>query len=85
MGPEAAVEVLYRKEIAEASDPSRVRSKLASEYRELFSNPYIAAERGYIDDVIEPSQTRVRLIQALEASRNKRELRPSRKHGNMPQ
>ena len=85
MGPEAAVEILYRKEIAEASDPSRVRSKLVSEYRELFSNPYIAAERGYVDDVIEPNQTRVRLIQALEASRNKRELRPSRKHGNMPQ
>ena len=85
MGPEAAVEILYRKEIAEAPDPVAVRKKLTSEYRELFSNPYIAAERGYIDDVIEPSHTRMRLIQALEASRDKRELRPPRKHGNMPQ
>lgn len=85
MGPEAAVEILYRKEIAEASDPVSTRRRLSSEYRELFSNPYVAAERGYIDDVIEPNQTRVCLIQALEASQNKRELRPPRKHGNMPQ
>lgn len=84
MGPEAAVEILYRKEIGAASDPSSLRRKLTSEYRELFSNPYIAAERGYIDDVIEPNQTRVRLIQALEASRNKREFKPPRKHGNIP-
>ena len=84
MGPEAAAEILYRKEIAASSDPTSLRRKLTSEYRELFSNPYIAAERGYIDDVIEPNQTHVRLIQALEASRNKREFRPPRKHGNMP-
>lgn len=81
MGPEGAVKIIYRKQIAERPDSI---SKLIDEYREKFANPYVAAGRGYIDDVIEPQETRPRLIRALEAALNKRELKPSRKHGNPP-
>jgi acetyl-CoA carboxylase carboxyltransferase component len=83
MGPEGAIKVIYRKKIAEDADP-RVMKELVKDYREKFANPYIAAERGYIDDVIEPQVTRPRLIRALEASLNKRELRPPKKHANPP-
>ncbi len=83
MGPEGAIKIIYRKEIAQSKDQA-VINKLVEEYREKFANPYIAAERGYIDDVIEPQETRPRLIRALEASLNKRELRPPKKHGNPP-
>lgn len=83
MGPEGAIKIIYRKEIAQAKDQSFV-DKLVAEYREKFANPYIAAERGYIDDVIEPQETRPRLVRALEASLDKRELRPPKKHGNPP-
>ncbi|MGI8638508.1 MAG: acyl-CoA carboxylase subunit beta, partial [Pyrinomonadaceae bacterium] len=82
MGAEGAVGVLYRKEIAENSEEYR-REKV-SEFEEKFANPYIAAERGYIDEVIEPSQTRPKLIRALSLLQNKRDTNPPKKHGNIP-
>jgi propionyl-CoA carboxylase beta chain len=84
MGPEGAINVLHRKEIAEAEDPQGLRAKLVAEYRNRFANPYIAAGRGFIDDVIEPSQTRPRIINALEMLQNKRDKNPLKKHGNIP-
>lgn len=84
MGPEGAINVLHRKELAEAADPAALRAKLVTDYRERFANPYIAASRGYIDDVIEPSQTRPCIINALEMLQNKRDTIPHKKHGNIP-
>ena len=84
MGPEGAVSVIFRRELAEAEDPAARKSDRVSEYREKFAHPYIAAARGYIDDVIEPHQTRPRLINALEMLINKRDSNPAKKHGNMP-
>ncbi len=84
MGPEGAINVLYRRELAEAEDPDALRDKLVQEYREAFANPYVAASRGYIDDVIEPKQTRPTLINALEMLQNKRDENPPKKHGNIP-
>jgi propionyl-CoA carboxylase beta chain len=84
MGPDGAVNIIFRKEIAAAEDPETRRDELVDEYREQFANPYIAAARGYIDDVIEPSETRPRVIEALEMLRNKRDANPPKKHGNMP-
>jgi acetyl-CoA carboxylase carboxyltransferase component len=84
MGPEGAVNIVNRKEIKSAEDPDARRRELIAEYEERFANPYIAAERGYVDDVIEPSDTRLRLIQALRMLQSKREAVPSRKHGNVP-
>ena len=84
MGPKGAVEILYRKEIADAADPDALVRKLEQEYRETFAHPYIAAARGYVDDVIDPRQTRPRLISALDMLRNKRDANPPRKHGNVP-
>jgi acetyl-CoA carboxylase carboxyltransferase component len=84
MGPEGAVSIVNRKEIQSADDPEARRRDLIAEYEERFANPYIAAERGYVDDVIEPAETRVRLIQALRMLRSKREAVPPRKHGNVP-
>ncbi len=84
MGPEGAVNIIFRKEIAEAEDPDKRRAELVEEYREKFANPYIAASRGYIDDVIEPRYTRPRLINALEMLANKRDSNPPKKHGNIP-
>jgi propionyl-CoA carboxylase beta chain len=84
MGPEGAVNVLYRRELAEAADPARFRSERVAEFREKFANPYVAAARGYIDDVIEPRETRRRLVSALETLRTKRDRNPPRKHGNLP-
>lgn len=84
MGPEGAINILYRKELAEAEDPEALRAELVTEYRETFANPYVAASRGYLDDVIEPSQTRPRLINALEMLQNKRDENPPKKHGNIP-
>jgi propionyl-CoA carboxylase beta chain len=83
MGPEGAIKILHRKELAEGSDPGEMR-KFVEEYRLKFANPYIAAGRGYIDDVIKPHETRPRLIHALRASLEKRETHPPRKHGNPP-
>ena len=84
MGPKGAVEVLFRKEIADAEDPAAAMSAREQEYREQFAHPYIAAARGYIDDVIDPRETRARLISGLDMLRNKRDENPPRKHGNLP-
>jgi len=84
MGPEGAVNVVYRKELAEAADPEARRAELIDDYRARFSNPFTAAERGFVDDVILPHETRHVLIDALEASLTKRVERPKRKHGNIP-
>ena len=84
MGPDGAVNIIYRREIAAADTPEAKRSELVHEYREHLANPYIAAQRGYIDDVIEPSETRPRLINALNMLQNKRDQNPPKKHGNIP-
>jgi acetyl-CoA carboxylase carboxyltransferase component len=84
MGPDGAVNIIFKKDIAKADDPVARKKELVDEYREKFASPYIAAERGYIDDVIEPKETRPRLIAALEAASTKREGRPAKKHGNIP-
>jgi acetyl-CoA carboxylase carboxyltransferase component len=84
MGPEAAVNIIFRKEIAEAEDPESERERLVQEYREKFAHPYVTASRGYIDDVIEPRETRPRLIEALEMLQNKTERNAPKKHGNIP-
>ncbi len=84
MGPEGAVEIIYRRELKNADDPVALKAQLAAEYREKLANPYVAAERGYIDDVIEPRDTRARLINGLEVLQNKRDNNPPKKHGNIP-
>lgn len=84
MGPEGAVSIIFRKELAEAEDPLARKAELVNEYREKFANPYVAASRGYIDDVIEPHETRARLINGLEMLQNKRDSNPQKKHGNIP-
>jgi acetyl-CoA carboxylase carboxyltransferase component len=84
MGPEGAVSIVFRKEMENAENPDKRKTDLVSEYREKFANPYVAAERGYLDDIIEPSETRARLINALEMLKNKRDYNPSKKHGNIP-
>jgi propionyl-CoA carboxylase beta chain len=84
MGPEGAVNIIFRKEIAKSKSPEKMRAKLVAEYREKFANPYVASERGYLDDVIEPRYTRPRLINALEMLANKRDSNPPKKHGNIP-
>jgi acetyl-CoA carboxylase carboxyltransferase component len=84
MGPQGAVSVIYKRDIAKADDPKQRSDELIEEYREQFANPYYAAERGYVDDVIEPRQTRAALIGALRMARDKQVRRPQRKHGNIP-
>ena len=84
MGPEGAVNIIFRKELAQAEDPDALRAQLVKEYREQFANPYVAAARGYIDDVIEPHETRPRIIEALRMLQNKRDTNPPKKHGNIP-
>jgi len=84
MGPEGAVNILYKREMDGAKDPAALRQEKTSEYREKFANPYIAAERGYVDEVIEPRDTRRRLSQSLEVLHTKRDANPPRKHGNIP-
>jgi acetyl-CoA carboxylase carboxyltransferase component len=84
MGPNGAINIIFRKEIAEAKDPSKKHAELVSEYRQKFASPYIAAQKGYIDEVILPSETRPKLISALESLTTKREQRPPRKHSNVP-
>jgi len=84
MGPQGAINIIFRKEIAEATDKEKERTKLVSEYRRKFANPYVAAQKGYIDEVIEPSETRPKLISALEMLATKREARPPKKHANIP-
>jgi len=84
MGPRGAVNLLYRKELDEADDPEQLRQELIDEYREEFANPYRTADRGFVDDVIEPADTRARLVDDLEMLRSKRKDTPDRKHGNIP-
>jgi acetyl-CoA carboxylase carboxyltransferase component len=84
MGPDAAVGLVFRRELSAAADPAARRRELVAEYEELFASPYQAASRGYIDDVIEPRRTRPVLIDALRAARAKRVATPPRKHGNIP-
>ena len=84
MGPEGAVNIIFRREIEQAGDGAAERRRLVEEYVERFANPYIAAERGFIDDVIEPEETRPRLARALALLEGKLEARPERKHGNIP-
>lgn len=84
MGPEGAAEIVFRKEIAAAEDPEKVKQEKIKEYREKFANPYRAASRGYIDDVIDPKYTRVKIISALRILETKREKLPPKKHGNIP-
>jgi propionyl-CoA carboxylase beta chain len=84
MGPEGATSIVYRNEIAKSEKPEETRQKLISEYRDKFANPYIAAARGYIDDVIDPRQTRPKVIKALEMLKNKQVINPPKKHSNIP-
>ncbi len=84
MGPQGAVEIIYKKEIAASKDPKAKEAELVKEYTEKFANPYVAAARGYLDDVIEPRETRKRLIAGLNLLRGKRDKNPPKKHGNIP-
>jgi propionyl-CoA carboxylase beta chain len=86
MGPEGAVNIVYKREIDRApeADRERLRNEKIAEFRERFANPYVAAERGYIDAIIEPAQTRAKLITTLRALENKRDTNPRKKHGNIP-
>jgi propionyl-CoA carboxylase beta chain len=84
MGPEGAVNILYKRELDQASDPAAVRAEKVAEFREKFANPYIAAGRGFVDEVIRPRETRRKLITALRNLENKRDKNPPKKHGNIP-
>ena len=83
-GPDAAANIIFRREIEASSDPDTRRKELIDDYKERFANPYIAASRGFVDDVIDPRQTRVKIIRALEMLENKTDSNPPRKHGNIP-
>ncbi len=84
MGAEGAVEILYKRELAAAEDPVALRAKLVQEYNDELANPYVAAERGYIDQVIHPHATRETIIRVLRLLRTKRQQLPPKKHGNIP-
>src|SRR5439155_17194427 len=84
MGAQGAVNILYRQELRDAADPVALRSSLVEEYEDTLANPYVAAERGYVDAVITPSSTRAHLVRGLRALRTKRETLPPKKHGNIP-
>ena len=84
MGAEGAVNIIFKDQIAEAEDPAAERARLVSQYETEFANPYVAAARGYIDDVILPSETRPRLIAALTMLKDKRDTNPRKKHGSIP-
>ena len=84
MGGSGAAEVLYAKELKEAADPEALMKEKIDEYNQLFANPYTAAKYGYIDDVIEPRNTRFRVIRALQQLQTKRQVNPAKKHGNIP-
>jgi propionyl-CoA carboxylase beta chain len=84
MGAQGAVNVIHRRTLAAADDAEATREELVADYEEKFNNPYIAAENGLVDDVIEPRETRPRLIRALDMLRDKRESLPTKKHGNIP-
>jgi propionyl-CoA carboxylase beta chain len=84
VGATGAVGILYRKELAASDDPDALRAQLITEYEDTLCNPYLAAERGYVDAVIEPSQTRAEIVKGLRLLRTKRETLPPKKHGNIP-
>jgi propionyl-CoA carboxylase beta chain len=84
MGPKGAVEILFRKEITDSKNPEEATEAKIREYREKFAHPYVAAGRGYLDDIIDPRDTRPRLIDALESLKSKRDRNPPKKHGNIP-
>ncbi|WP_064098322.1 carboxyl transferase domain-containing protein [Sutcliffiella horikoshii] len=84
MGPQGAANIIFAREINESDNPEETRAKKIEEYREKFANPYVAASQGMVDDVIDPRETRIKLIQSLEMLRNKKETRPYKKHGNIP-
>ena len=84
MGPEGAIDIIFRRELAEAGDRAETRARLVADYREQFATPYIAAARGYLDDIIDPHETRPRLISALRMLQGKRDRNPPKKHGNIP-
>jgi propionyl-CoA carboxylase beta chain len=84
MGPEGAVNILYKRDLEQAKDPAAARAQKVAEFREKFANPYVAASRGFIDEIIQPRTTRPRLIAALASLENKRDKNPPKKHGNIP-
>ncbi|MDP6347479.1 MAG: carboxyl transferase domain-containing protein, partial [Dehalococcoidia bacterium] len=84
MGPEGAVNIVFRNEISKSEDPEQTRKELIADYKARFANPYMAAARGYLDDVIDPRTTRSKVIKALEMLRNKKDTNPPKKHGNIP-
>jgi acetyl-CoA carboxylase carboxyltransferase component len=84
MGPEGAVNILYKRELDAAKDPVALRGAKIAEFREKFANPLVAANRGYVDEVIQPRTTRAKLIRALESLSTKRDKNPPKKHGNIP-
>ena len=84
MGPDGAVNIIFRRELADADDPVARKAELVAEYREKFANPYRAAELGYVDEIIFPRDTRARLIEAFDSLENKRDKNPPKKHGNIP-
>jgi propionyl-CoA carboxylase beta chain len=84
VGPEPAVNILYRSRLLESSDPDADRQQLIAEYAERFANPYVAAARGYVDDVINPADTRPKVIHAFEMLRSKADSLPPKKHSNLP-
>jgi acetyl-CoA carboxylase carboxyltransferase component len=86
MGPESAVNIVYKRELERAPESEReaLRGEKIAEFRDRFANPFVAAERGYIDAVIEPAETRLRVITALRSLENKRDTNPKKKHGNIP-
>ena len=84
MGPEGAVNIIFREQIAKSDDPEKTRAELTQEYIDDFANPYVASSHGFLDDVIDPAETRPRLIKALEMLQNKRDSLPPKKHGNIP-
>jgi len=84
MGPEGAVNILYKRELAEAKDPAALRAELVAQFREKLANPFIAASRGFVDEIIQPRATRAKLVAALASCDNKRDKNPPKKHGNIP-
>jgi propionyl-CoA carboxylase beta chain len=84
MGPGGAVNIIFRRELSAADEPNGLREELVETYREQFAHPYVAAKRGYLDDVIAPRETRPRVVRALDMLQNKRQQRPARKHGSIP-
>jgi propionyl-CoA carboxylase beta chain len=84
MGSEGAVNILYKRELVAADDPVALRATLVDEFRAKFANPFVAASHGFVDEIIQPRETRTKLVAALVSCDNKREQRPARKHGNIP-